>query len=504
MLVGPTPAAAEDTARDRELQADVAGVAQAQLEARGEHDGQLLASTRTSCTGAGSETPRSDASADRSPLPGARLQPHADAHVGVRRQPDPRQRRQARMRERAQDAPGRRDEERVTAAPEDEYRPLGPNRDPKRVREGAVVVAARPLPAGSTDAGRGRPRPPAAGCGRARPRAPASLRPGSAGSRREHRSSARRRPTSRAPRDTRRRPARAAPGPAGPTGRSGSAARPRTGQAASDPCWLETGCCSEKLCVGQAVVRHAVAGAPLRTTLPCRQPSRACCRALGGRHPPPFAAGRMTPTTAAARSGPRNRTSCSSTTPNRSCTRRRASTISAMASAEVAPPAFSMKFAWTGEIRAPPLRWPFRPHSSSIRPAPSSCAGFLKTLPNVRRFVGCVALRCASSSATRAFTTPAGRGSSAKRASGDDLPGPEARVAIRQPELGRRAACGCRRRRRPSRRRAPRAIRGRTRPRSCGRRRRPFPGWPTRTRAHRDRQLSRGGGRPRSSPRPPR
>ena len=64
----------------------------------------------------------------------------------------------------------------------------------------------------------------------------------------------------------------------------------------------------------------------------------------------------------------------------------------------VAPPAFSMKFACIGEISAPPIACPFSPHASSILPAPSSCSGFLKTLPNVRLFVGWVALRWAISS----------------------------------------------------------------------------------------------------------
>ena len=75
-----------------------------------------------------------------------------------------------------------------------------------------------------------------------------------------------------------------------------------------------------------------------------------------------------------------------------------------MHSAEVAPPAFSMKLAWRGETSAPPIRCPFSPHSSIARPAPSSELGFLKTLPNVRLFVGWVAFRCASSSATFSFT----------------------------------------------------------------------------------------------------
>ena len=56
-----------------------------------------------------------------------------------------------------------------------------------------------------------------------------------------------------------------------------------------------------------------------------------------------------------------------------------------------------MKFACFGEICAPPMRWPLRPHASSILPALSSCSGFLKTLPKVRRFVGCASLRRAFS-----------------------------------------------------------------------------------------------------------
>ena len=110
------------------------------------------------------------------------------------------------------------------------------------------------------------------------------------------------------------------------------------------------------------------------------------------------------PYTGGSSSGPRNCTSCRSSTPNRSCTRRRASTINARQSALVAPTAFSMKFAWRGEISAPPIRWPLRPHSSISRPAPRSPSGFLKTLPKVRLFVGWEAFRWASSSAARALT----------------------------------------------------------------------------------------------------
>ena len=117
----------------------------------------------------------------------------------------------------------------------------------------------------------------------------------------------------------------------------------------------------------------------------------------------------------------------------------------------VAPPAFSMKFACRGEICAPPIRWPFRPHASSIRPAPSSCSGFLKTLPNVRLFVGCAALRCACSSATVALISSGGRGASRNSAPRDDLAVAERRVPVREAELGRREPAARRRRRRRAR-----------------------------------------------------
>ena len=55
---------------------------------------------------------------------------------------------------------------------------------------------------------------------------------------------------------------------------------------------------------------------------------------------------------------PRSCTSGWRCTPNCSRARRRASTISSTASDDVAPPAFSMKFACFGEICAPPIRWP--------------------------------------------------------------------------------------------------------------------------------------------------
>ena len=91
---------------------------------------------------------------------------------------------------------------------------------------------------------------------------------------------------------------------------------------------------------------------------------------------------------------------------------------------------------------APPTRWPFRPQSSSICPAPSSPGGFLKTEPNVRFVVGCVALR----RSTRSL----------------DLGADLGRVARREPVLD--AA------RRPGRAAAPSAgTRARARPASASR-----------------------------------
>ena len=69
------------------------------------------------------------------------------------------------------------------------------------------------------------------------------------------------------------------------------------------------------------------------------------------------------------------------------------------------------EFACRGEISAPPIRWPFSPQASSIRPAVSSWSGFLKTLPYVRLFVGCASLRWRCRSETIALISATGRGS---------------------------------------------------------------------------------------------
>ena len=79
----------------------------------------------------------------------------------------------------------------------------------------------------------------------------------------------------------------------------------------------------------------------------------------------------------------------------RSWTRRRDSAISSSASALVASPAFSMKFACRSETSAPPIRSPFSPHASISAPAPGPEPGLLKTLPKVqfRRRLGRLPLR---------------------------------------------------------------------------------------------------------------
>ncbi len=84
--------------------------------------------------------------------------------------------------------------------------------------------------------------------------------------------------------------------------------------------------------------------------------------------------------------------------------------MSASASAVSAASAFSMKFAWRGEICAPPIRCPRNPHASSIRPADRSCSGFLNTLPNVRLFVGWASFLCPCIPATICLISSSGRG----------------------------------------------------------------------------------------------
>ena len=160
-----------------------------------------------------------------------------------------------------------------------------------------------------------------------------------------------------------------------------------------------------------------------------------------------------------------------------------------------------MKFAWRGEITAPPIRCPFSPQASSIAPAPSSCSGFLNTLPNVRLFVGCVALRLAWRSATIGLDLGLGPRREPELDPRDHLPVTERRVAVREAELCRREPAGALGGddEAPAQDLAPvAAVGARVHPdaaaRSC-------PGSHTRTRSPRARRRARDGGRRRSAPR---
>ena len=122
------------------------------------------------------------------------------------------------------------------------------------------------------------------------------------------------------------------------------------------------------------------------------------------------------------------------------------------------------------------MRWPFSPQASSIRPAPSSWSGFLKTLPNVRLFVGCAALRCAFSSRTVRLDLLR-RPRRQPQLGLERRPGPaEARVPVREAELVGRQPAGPVRGRRRARARAPARSRRRRRRRSSRCRRRSCPG----------------------------
>ena len=105
----------------------------------------------------------------------------------------------------------------------------------------------------------------------------------------------------------------------------------------------------------------------------------------------------------------------------------------------VASPAFSMKFACFGEIWAPPITKPRRPQASSIRPAVSSCSGFLNTLPKVRLFVGWAALRCACIARDRLLDLRGGPRLELELGGRHDLAVPKPRRPVAEAELGRRA-----------------------------------------------------------------
>ena len=69
-------------------------------------------------------------------------------------------------------------------------------------------------------------------------------------------------------------------------------------------------------------------------------------------------------------------------TPVSASTRRWASAIKPVTSAAVAPPRFTIQFAWSVEICALPMRCPFRPVFSIREPA--KCPeGLVNTLPKL-------------------------------------------------------------------------------------------------------------------------
>ena len=130
------------------------------------------------------------------------------------------------------------------------------------------------------------------------------------------------------------------------------------------------------------------------------------------------------------------------------------------------------------------MRCPFSPQCSIIRPAPSSWSGFLKTLPNVRLFVGCVVLSLGpASSATVSLISAPARTTSRNSTRATTCPGTSAEwryessssvvgaASERRPRRRRAPArespsSRCRRRRRSSARRRPRCRGSRRRTRS--------------------------------------
>ena len=196
---------------------------------------------------------------------------------------------------------------------------------------------------------------------------------------------------------------------------------------------------------------------------------------------------------------PTTTTSCSSSTPSCSRARRRASVISARQSALVAPPAFSMKFAWRGEMIAPPIRCPLSPHSSSMPARPELARRVLEhraeraLVRRLRRLaprdeLGDLGLDLLDRPRREPVLDPR-----------DDLAGPQGRVTVRETELGRRQPAAPFAPRRRARARGSPPSPSRTRRRSSGRLRPRCRGSRTRTRGRRARPRARGGGTPRSS-----
>ena len=114
-----------------------------------------------------------------------------------------------------------------------------------------------------------------------------------------------------------------------------------------------------------------------------------------------------------ASAGPRTRGS----TPRCSATSVRTRSMRPSTSVAVAPPAFTMKFAWRSLTSAPPIRRPFRPQASTscpaVMPPDRSGSGFLKTQPALAAVTGWVAFLARMYSLTRSSTS--GLGATSKR-----------------------------------------------------------------------------------------
>ena len=203
-------------------------------------------------------------------------------------------------------------------------------------------------------------------------------------------------------------------------------------------------------------------------------------------------------------SGPRNSTSCTSSTPNWSNARRRASAISATASSVRAPSAFSMKFAWRGEICAPPIRCPFKPAGLEHPPRAELVLRVLEHAPE-RALVGRLrGLAQRLQPGDVRLDLLLGQWREAELGARDHLAVVQLRVPVAEAELLRsEPACARgRRRRAPGRGSLP--SRCRRRRRSSRHRRRSCRGSRTRTRSHRDPPRARGAGRQRWQHRHPR
>ena len=103
-------------------------------------------------------------------------------------------------------------------------------------------------------------------------------------------------------------------------------------------------------------------------------------------------------------------------------------------------PSFSMKFACTGEMRAPPIAKPFSPQASSSWPLVRSPGGFLNTEPNVRAFRGCAAVRRSCMPRIVARIVRRSAGVRREHGAGHDLVRSRCRAAVAQAELLRPAA----------------------------------------------------------------